>query len=294
MTGDARQLVAAALVQLAAADRHAALRSAQRAAVAGSTLAAAVAAFLAGEGHNHVYGKPSGFEAFIDGGGNRHLYRRVADELRAVQERVAPTSLLDIGCGDGRLTTASISPGTERIDLVEPSDALLDFALSRLGSFGIEARGHPLDAMAFLDGIDAETRWDLAMSTFALHTLEPARRSRVLALLARRAAHLVLVEFDVPALVDRSPEHAAYVADRYERGVEEYVDRPEVITGFLVPVMVGQFDPARPRLTYEQPIDAWVEQLASTGWRVDRRVRLAEYWWAPAELIEASAPDAIR
>jgi hypothetical protein len=54
-----------------------------------------------------------------------------------------------------------------------------------------------------------------------------------------------------------------------------------------MPVLAGQFDPARPRHTWEQPIAAWVADLEAAGFTDVRRRPVAGYWWAPAELVEA-------
>jgi hypothetical protein len=52
-------------------------------------------------------------------------------------------------------------------------------------------------------------------------------------------------------------------------------------------VLVAQFDPARPRLTWEQPVAGWAAELEASGYRVDDVVDLYDYWWAPARLIVA-------
>ncbi|HUP73342.1 MAG TPA: hypothetical protein VM282_09860 [Acidimicrobiales bacterium] len=139
----------------------------------------------------------------------------------------------------------------------------------------------------FVAALDDTTTWDLVQSTFALHATTPAQRTEILKSLARRTSRLAIVEFDIPAFTDRSPEHIAYLAERYERGVREYRAYPEVNAKFLMPVLVGQLDPAFARYTFEQPIDAWIRLIRSAGFTTSTR-RIARYWWADAVLISAT------
>ena len=54
-----------------------------------------------------------------------------------------------------------------------------------------------------------------------------------------------------------------------------------------MPVMFGYFDQTVARANYEQPIDAWMEELRQAGFtQVDKRP-LFNYWWAPAYLVDA-------
>ena len=70
--------------------------------------------------------------------------------------------------------------------------------------------------------------------------------------------------------------------------MREYADHPEVVAGFLMPVLAGQVDPGRERHTYEQPASQWVEQLRDAGFADVAERPLLDYWWAPAVLITAS------
>jgi SAM-dependent methyltransferase len=275
---------------VAGADRDGALHHARAVAADGTPgarrLAAALVRHLA-RGEGDVYSDPTAFRRFIEGGGNVALYAAAARALADVHGRDRPRSVLDLGCGDGRLTTAAVRPGLERIDVVEPSADLLAAARARLTDGGATVVAHGTTAQAFVDGAPAD-RWDVAQSTFALHALPPSERAPVLAFLAGRVRRLLIVEFDVPAFVDRSADHARYAAERYEAGMAEYVGDDVVVDGFLVPVLVGQFDPDRPRHTWEQPVAAWAADLRAAGFAGVRHRLLSDYWWAPAYLIEAT------
>ena len=280
--------VAEALLAMAAGDLEQGRRLSHDA-IAGapeSLVAPALADFLSGVGGDGVYDEPSGFEEFIDNGGNVSLYAKTIDVLVTAHAAIAPLSLLDIGCGDGRVTTAVVEPSTV-VDLVEPSAPLLATAMERLNSAGISATAHGTGIAQLLDQIESERSWDAVQATFAMHALAPQERNDVLRRLGRRSKRLLLVEFDVPAFADRSPEHADYAAERYEIGLREYRDHPNVVSQFLLPVLVGQFDQAQPRHTFEQPVDAWCDQLSAAGWRRVTPSPIADYWWAQAFLIEA-------
>lgn len=288
--------VSACLLAVGAGDRETAVRRARSAADGSSAgrLGAALLRFLEG-GRPDVYADPQAFERFIDGGGNVALYRAAHTALAAGHERDRPASVLDIGCGDGRLTTAAIGPGLARLDLVEPSADLLAAARARLADHDVSVVAHGCTAQELVAAVSSghdpswPERWDSAQSTFALHTVPPEDRQTVLRLLARRVRRLLVVEFDVPGFADRSAEHARYAAERYAAGVDEYRDDELVVDGFLMPVLVGQFDPARPRHTWEQPVAQWIADLRRAGFSDVRHQRVSDYWWATAHLIEATA-----
>lgn len=248
-------------------------------------LCAALAAALRAGAAAAVYDEADAFQAFISHGTNPVLYERTIAAAAEAQRRRSPRSVLDIGCGDGRVTAASLAPCVERLDLVEPGAAMLDEAVSRIGP-GVEVRAHGGTVEAFL--ADSDERWDLVQSTFAMHNLAPADRRATWSDLARRTRTLVLAEFDVPDLADRSEEHCQYLAERYAIGIAEYADHPEVVHGFLMPVLLGQLDPAAPRYTFEQPIDRWADELEEAGFSVARRP-IVPYWWADAWLLIAES-----
>jgi len=251
---------------------------------AATSLTGALLDYLTATDSGDVYGEPSAFEAFISNGTNPPLYEATIEHLKTTHLEDSPVSVLDIGCGDGRVTAASIaSPAS--VDLVEPSQVMLATATAAVSAPGRDVWAHPLGIEAFLAGPGESGRWGLVQTTFAIHNTKPAERLAVLGSLAQRTDHLVIVEFDAP-----DPEgdgYVQYLAERYEDGVREYVDHPEVVTGFLMPVLVGQLQPGRLRHTYEQPINAWCHQLNAAGFACTATVPLFDYWWAPAFAIHA-------
>lgn len=287
-------LVAAALTALAGGDAEAALDLARRAAGRSpeDLLPRALAAHLERAAAGTVYDEPSAFQAFISGGGNVALYATTIAALRTLHAGRRTRALVDIGCGDGRVTAGALTGSCRRVDLVEPSTALLDQAVARLAGRDVEVAAHASTLTGWLAGPagDEGGHGDGdAQSTFALHAVEPAARAAALAGLRGRVAGLAVAEFDVPAFADRGPEHAAYAAEHYERGLGEYPEGSPVGPDFLLPVLTAQFAPDRPRVTWEQPIDRWVADLGATGWTVDDVVPLVDYWWAPARLVVARA-----
>ncbi|MFE2757122.1 class I SAM-dependent methyltransferase [Actinosynnema sp. NPDC059335] len=255
----------------------------------GTPLAAALAEHLAAVREGSVYDRPDAFGAFIDGGGNVGLYRAVTAALGRLYAEVAPSSLLDVGCGDGRaLRPALASPhAPASVTLVEPSAALLAAAVRALAGFDVDARHTRVEP--FAAGLAPDAVYDLAQSTFALHALPHGVRDRVLADLVGHVGVLAVVEFDVPDLPHAGPDHRRFLADAYERGLAEYdADRDLVARGFLMPVLTGQLVPGATRATWEQPAARWAEQVERAGFTDVRVTRLHDYWWSPAFLLTAS------
>ncbi|MCP2163411.1 class I SAM-dependent methyltransferase [Goodfellowiella coeruleoviolacea] len=259
----------------------------------GSLLAEALSQYLATDAASAVYDQPAAFEAFINGGGNIGLYRAVSAALAGIYDRTRPASLLDIGCGDGRALLPSLAAGhrPSALTLVEPAAPLLAAAVRGLAERGLD-RGLDLDARntrvePFAAALD--TAFDLAQSTFALHTLPHEVRDTVLAALAPRVGALAVVEFDVPDLPHAGPEHRAFLARTYERGLAEYdTDRDLVAQGFLMPVLTGQLVPGATRVTWEQPAARWAEQVERAGFTDVRTTPLCDYWSSPAFLLTAT------
>lgn len=253
--------------------------------VSGGRLAPALRAHLERPIASSVYDSTAAFAEFIDGGGNVGLYRSLIELLGSLHAEALPRTVLDIGCGDGRVAAETLSAATTDIDLVEPSGDLLDVATRKLARHSLAVHAHPIGIQRFLAGCDGS--WDLVQSTFALHSIEPTERSRLLEDLAGRTRRLVLAEFDVPGYRDGSMDHARHLAERYEAGLAEYPDSPLVAQGFLMPVLAGQLDVERPRHTWEQPISAWVADLRVAGFGEVETRAVHDHWWAPAVLVQA-------
>jgi len=235
-----------------------------------------------------VYDEPAAFQAFVGGGGNVALYRAAVARMAATYREWTVRTVLDVGCGDGRAVVpaaAQLGDGAPEVDLVEPSAALLADAEAAARLVGVRVRAHHGTVESLLAGVSGRM-WDLAESTFALHAIEPAERTGVLAELRRVTEALLVVEFDVPAMDHGCPEHLAFLAERYARGLDEYPDSL-VAQGFLMPVLVGQLEPGQPRHTWEQPAAAWAAQLRTAGWHDVTVTPLADYWWSPAVLLTA-------
>jgi SAM-dependent methyltransferase len=232
---------------------------------------------LAADSDGQVYDQPAAFTAFIRGGGNVGLYDAVSAALAGLYRRYDVSTVVDIGCGDGRAVVPAVAGLDLSVTLVEPSAALLS-SVPLDGAVLVNT-----DAASFVDGLSA--RFDLAESTFALHTLPHAERSAVLTALRPHAGRLVVAEFDVPG----DPlENLGFLADTYERGLAEYdSDRELVAQGFLMPVLVGQLAPGVVRNTFEQPASEWVAQVVACGYRDVVVEPLFDYWSSPAFLLTA-------
>ncbi|MFD9889610.1 class I SAM-dependent methyltransferase [Amycolatopsis sp. NPDC059027] len=278
--------LAAALAAYRAADLTAASAHVEAAAEAGSLLAAELRTYLGGETAGPVYEQPRAFTTFIRGGGNVELYRRLSAELAARYDAQQPKALLDLGCGDGLAVVPALAQARHspmRVDLVEPSGALLEAARRRLVR---EVHTWEATAQSFLG--HENPRWDLTQSTFALQSIPPAERAGVLRVLRPRTAKLVIAEFDVPEYVEGSPEHLRSLVTRYERGVAEYgTDASLVAQGFLLPVLLGLVT-AKERTNWEHPAATWVTQLTEAGYTDVEVEPLADYWWSPAVLVTAT------
>ncbi|MFI7672834.1 class I SAM-dependent methyltransferase [Actinophytocola sp. NPDC049390] len=246
-------------------------------------LNAALRTYLTAGDDGRVYDQPAAFTAFIRGGGNVGLYRAVSSALAELYDRHEVTTLVDIGCGDGKAVVPAVEGRDVAVTLVEPSRALLDEAVAQLPG----ATAHNTDAATFVSALTG--RFDLAESTFALHTLPHEERSAVLTALRGHVSRLALVEFDVPDDPPGSPEHLTFLADTYEQGLAEYeADRDVVAQGFLMPVLAGQLTPGATRNTWEQPATAWAAQLTACGYREVTMQPLYDYWSSPAFLLTAT------
>lgn len=253
-----------------------------------SRLATHLGAYLSQPVSGEVYVDPDSFERFISGGSNVGLYAATIDALSKLNRRREPATMLDIGCGDGRITAATVPASCRQLYLLEPSATMLESAIDRIGqTVDVESRSATVQDLL---ASEPDRRWDAVQSTFALHNLRPQDRDDALSTLASRTGSIAVVEFDVPHFANHSRDHAIYAADAYETGVAEYEVDPTVISGFLMPVLVGQFAPDQPRHTYEQPADAWAEGLRRAGFRSVTTTRVAEFWWADAWLVHGTDP----
>lgn len=279
-----------ALLAIGASDRARALAVVEVAAAREprALLPTALMRHLRSRVRGDVYESADALTRFIDGGSNIALYTALHLVLRARHAQLATATLLDVGSGEGRVVSAVLGGGITSVDLVEPSAALLAAAQQHLADRDVEVRGHAVDAATFVAGLDPTARWDAAQSTFALHTMPAADRAVVLRALAAHAGRLLVAEFDVPAFVDGSRDHAEYAAERYELGLAEYRGDDVVVQGFLMPVLVGQFDPTTVRHTHEQSVAAWTTELQAAGFATVTATTLHPCWWADAVLLEAT------
>ena len=86
----------------------------------GSALGRELTAYLGRSGS--VYDQPGAFTAFIRGGGNIELYRRLSSELAARYDSLRPSSLLDLGCGDGLAVVPALLVGSLRLRAARHSE----------------------------------------------------------------------------------------------------------------------------------------------------------------------------
>lgn len=128
------------------------------------------------------------------------------------------------------------------------------------------------------------------MATWSLHNLSRARRAPALAALAGRVRALAVAEFDDPSGQFDDPLDPArirHIHERYRLGLQEYPGEAGrlVRLGFLLPVLYSYFAHDQQRITHEQPIARWAEELEQAGFTVTQRTLLYPYWWADAYLL---------
>lgn len=233
------------------------------------------------------YVDEAGFRAFIRGGGNVPLYRRLSAELGERLRPVAPVALLDIGAGDGLVYQPLPASLFARVDLVEPS-AMLASAEQLLREKRIPARGHAAGIQEFL-ARSPEGSWDAALASFSLQALPAPQRAGVLEELRRRGVRLFLAEFDTPAAaLGGAEERFAHMIERYRRGLDEYAEEAELVAdGFLVPIFLSAS--WQDRVSFEQPLAGWLAEVERAGFSALAPCPLHAYWWADAFLLEAVA-----
>ena len=239
------------------------------------------------EGAEHVYASGEGFAAFIRGGGNVPLYDAVSKALQEVYRQRGAIRLLDIGVGDGLALLPALTGNVVDVTVVEPSTAMLARTEEQL-------RAREVPFTAFAETLQdftahAQSTWDVMQATFSLHNILPEERPALLRWLRDHGERLLIAEFDVPEFDQmHAPEHVRSVVERYRAGLTEYGDdRSLVAQGFLMPVMFGNFDRSAQRVTYETPLQVWVEQARAAGFAQVQTRLLYQYWWSPAYLIDA-------
>jgi len=238
-----------------------------------------------------VYALPEAFGAFIRGGGNVPLYENTSAALRRVYEQYRSLALLDVGVGSGLALVPALTPNVDRLDILEPSSAMLAQASAALRAQGIAHRAINMTAQQFVQA--ATDRYDVAQATFALQALPPADRAQVLAGLRALADRLLIAEFDVPESASSqaglaTPERVRYFVERYARGLAEYAGDGLVAQGFLMPIFFGAFDPTEARLNWEMPVADWARLLREAGFDHVRSELIYDYWWAPGYLLDAA------
>jgi SAM-dependent methyltransferase len=277
---------AAVLHALARGDRDGALSSAATSSAA-SPLAEALHRFLVSDRTADPYTEPSAFQEFIESGDNPALYAATIHALQELHAALDPASVLDIGCGDGRVTAATLAERCGVVDLVEPSAPLLRDATNRIQALGSRPEVHPhrTDALSFVDEVAATGQtWDVAQSTFALHAMPRTDRAQLLTHLRERAGTVAIVEFDAPPGDAPQDTRIPHLAQRYARAIEVYEAHQHVVDGFLMPVLVGQILPGARRHTFEEPITEWCGDLEAPGFSVTS-TPLFDHWWATAHLV---------
>lgn len=246
------------------------------------------------EGKANVYVTGDAFAAFIRGGGNVPLYAAVSEALRTIYAGYDALHLLDIGVGDGLALlpalTDSVAANLDTLDLIEPSEAMLEHTVEQLRVHAIPHAAHNMTLQTFMQQhADADAHWDVIQATWSLQSIAPDERAAVFAWLRAHGDRVLIAEFDVPDFTAMlAPDRVRYVVTRYEHGLAEYQgDGGIVAQGFLMPVMVGYFDRSAARTNWEGPLDAWVADLRAAGFEQITTRPLYEYFWADAYLIDA-------
>ncbi len=237
-------------------------------------------------GAANAYASPEGFKKFVRGGGNIPLYQKTSAALRAVYQELKAFHLLDIGTGDGLALIPALVPTIARLNVVEPSAALLATLERQLQDYGPPYHAFHGTLQAF--AAQTDKHWDLAQATYSLQSLPFDERPAMLRWLREHVDRLLVVEFNAPDFRDPlAPERIQHVLARNQLGLAEYAGDQAVIQGFLMPVMWGYFDRSAGRLNYEQPISAWTQQLGEVGFEKITTRLIYPYWWADAYLIDA-------
>ncbi|WP_244667735.1 hypothetical protein [Xanthomonas sp. D-99] len=152
--------LANALAALGARDDAGSSRYLERAVQQGSIMGRAIIEALEHGSSRNAYDEPRAFEVFIRGGGNLALYDAVSAELANLYDALRPSTLLDIGAGDGMALVPAIEASghvPDQMDVVEPNEMLLGKLIASLPL----VQGYRMTMQNFLEGVDAEDHWDL-------------------------------------------------------------------------------------------------------------------------------------
>ena len=245
-----------------------------------------------------LYDSGKAFARFIEGFGNEPLYAdctramaRLYHETLEHQQQQQPSSrlaVLDIGVGNGRALVPALEQlGTSvtlELDIIDPSNELLSECTTKLEQARQASHFPTIERLessitTIQQYLDTQTtrRWSVVQSTFALHNLAPSERLRVFRQLHSRTETVFVIEFDTYSQPPRADstlepigkaEKLDYTLERYERALQLYQHEPNyelVVQGFLLPIMLGYFDASAPTATFEQPLQAWVEEFRLAG-----------------------------
>jgi hypothetical protein len=241
-----------------------------------------------GQGKAGVYVDGEAFAAFIRGGGNVGLYAACSEALRAVYGEYDALRVLDIGVGDGLALLPALTGSITRLDLVEPSDAMLARTAADLDRHGVPYTAHNVTLQEFMQS-GPGAHWNVIQATYSLQSIPPEDRPAAFAWMRAHADRVLIAEFDVPdfeALYH--PARVRYVLNHYRHGLAEYADDGGLVAqGFLMPVMFGYFDRSAARTNWEGPLAGWVDGLRAAGFHDMQTHLLYAYWWAESHLIDA-------
>jgi hypothetical protein len=240
-------------------------------------------------GKSGVYVDGAAFGAFIRGGGNVDLYTATSETLQSIYTEYETLSLLDIGVGDGLALLPALTESITRLDLVEPSEAMLARTTDQLDDWQMSYHAYQGTIQEFMR--IATRDWDIIQATWSLQSVPPEDRAAVFAWMRAHGARVLLAEFDVPVFADLyEPPRVRHIVARYWEGLAEY-EGDQVAQGFLMPVLFGYFDRSAARTNWEGPIQGWADDLRAAGFSDVQPRKLYDYWWAEAYLLDARAPQ---
>lgn len=189
----------------------------------------------------HGWHDPGKVDEYLDRVGT--LPPRLAGEAALVELLpAAPGRMLDLGCGDGRLTALVLDrcPSLTEAVVVDASPPMLERVQARFGDDErVEVRRGDLN-----EPIDELGAFDLVVSGFAIHHLEDSRKQALLGEIARQLtpggvfANLEVVMSATPEL------HATFrtAIGRAEDDPEDLLVDPETQLGWMRAAGLEQVD----------------------------------------------------